>query len=95
MLQSQDNERKRIALELHDAVGQELLIIRNLASLCIKAKNDPEKKESSIEYLNDISSASSSVIETVRNLSKNLHPYQLDNLGLSEALEAVIQRVEK
>ncbi len=94
LLQSQDNERKRIALELHDAVGQELLIIRNLASLCIKAKNDPEKKESSIEYLNDISSASSSVIETVRNLSKNLHPYQLDNLGLSEALEAVIQRVE-
>lgn len=94
LLQSQDNERKRIALELHDAVGQELLIIKNLSTLCIKSLNDPVKNESSTEYIKEISSASASVIESVRTLSKNLHPYQLDNLGLSEALEAVVQRFE-
>ena len=94
LLQSQDNERKRIALELHDAVGQELLIIKNLSTLCMKSLDDPVKQESSTEYIKEISSASSSVIESVRTLSKNLHPYQLDNLGLSEALEAVVQRVE-
>jgi signal transduction histidine kinase len=95
LLQSQDNERKRIAMELHDAVGQELLIIKNMASLCIKAKSDPAKCESSAEYLSEISTASSSVIESVRTLSKNLHPYQLDSLGLSDALESLVQRVEQ
>jgi len=94
LLQSQDSERKRIALELHDAVGQELLIIKNLSTLCMKSLNDPVRQESSTEYIKEISSTSASVIESVRTLSKNLHPYQLDNLGLSEALEAVIQRVE-
>ena len=94
LLQSQDNERKRIALELHDAVGQELLIIKNLSTLCMKSLNNPEQQESSTEYIKEISSASTSVIESVRTLSKNLHPYQLDNLGLSEALEAVVQRFE-
>lgn len=94
LMQSQDNERKRIAMELHDAVGQELLIIKNLASLGIKSMSDPKKSENSAEYLKDISEASSSVIESVRTLSKNLHPYQLENLGISESLEAVIQRLE-
>lgn len=94
LMQSQDNERKRIAMELHDAVGQELLIIKNLASLGIKSISDPQKSENSAEYLKDISETSSSVIESVRTLSKNLHPYQLENLGISESLEAVIQRLE-
>ncbi|OGU79357.1 MAG: hypothetical protein A2279_03485 [Stygiobacter sp. RIFOXYA12_FULL_38_9] len=94
LLQSQDDERKRIAMELHDAVGQELLIIKNLSSLCIKSIDNPEKLDTASEYIKEISSTSSSVIESVRTLSKNLHPYQLDNLGISESLEAVIQRLE-
>lgn len=94
LLQSQDDERKRIAMELHDAVGQELLIIKNLSSLCIKSFDNHEKHETTSEYIKEISSTSSSVIESVRTLSKNLHPYQLENLGISESLEAVIQRLE-
>jgi len=94
LLQSQDDERKRIAMELHDAVGQELLIIKNLSSLCIKSLDNPGRLETSSEYIKEISSTSSSVIESVRTLSKNLHPYQLENLGISESLEVVIQRLE-
>lgn len=94
LLQSQDDERKRISLELHDAIGQELLIIKNMASLSIR-KHEKERGENiSNQYINDISETTSSVIESVRNLSRNLHPYQLDNLGLTEALEAIVSRVE-
>lgn len=94
LLQSQDDERKRIAMELHDAVGQELLIIKNLSSLCMKSIDNPEKLGTASEYIKEISSTSSGVIESVRTLSKNLHPYQLENLGISESLEVVIQRLE-
>jgi len=94
LLQSQDEERKRIALELHDAIGQELLIIKNMALLWLKAKRALAKKNRFVEYIEDISTTTTSVIESVRNLSRNLHPYQLDDLGLTEALEAIVDRME-
>lgn len=92
LMQSQDNERKRIAMELHDAIGQDLLIIKNMALLSLKHNNGSSSKDT--ECINDISETASNVIEHVRNMSRNLHPYQLENLGLSDALEAIINRVE-
>lgn len=90
LLESQEGERKRIAAELHDSLGQNLLVIKNRAQLGqIAAQKDPEMLEQ-FEWI--ISSATQS-IEEVREIAQNLRPYHLDRLGLSKALEVMIEKV--
>jgi signal transduction histidine kinase len=93
LLQSQDREQKKISMELHDAVGQELLVIKNMASLSLKSSEKEQASASLVNYLHEISAAASTVIESVRNLSRTLYPYQLDNLGLTASLESILSRV--
>jgi len=91
LIDSQEQERKRIAAELHDSIGQELLIIKNRALLGLEAcpEDNPAKKE-----LERISNISSQTIGEIREISYNLRPYQLDRLGLTKAIQSIITRVE-
>ena len=89
LIHSQEEERKRIASELHDSLGQDLLIIKNLALLALQ-KNE---KEFTVKQLQEISSTSSSTIEEVRQIAYNLHPYQLDRLGLTKAIKSIILQI--
>ena len=77
LIQSQEEERKRIASELHDSLGQDLLVIKNLALL-------NKKKD---EQFDEISKTAGLAIDEVRRIAYNLHPYQLDRLGLSKAIK--------
>lgn len=88
LIESQEQERKRIAVELHDAIGQSLIIIRNRALMSL---GTPDKHDRVIAQMEEISeSAADSIIE-VRRLSHNLHPYQLEHLGLKTAIETMIE----
>ncbi len=90
LIASQEHERKRIAAELHDSLGQNLLIVKNRAQLGqIAAHNAPEFLEQ-FEWI--VSSATQS-IEEVREIAQNLRPYHLDRLGLTKALEVMIEKV--
>ena len=89
LIESQENERKRIAGELHDSLGQNLLIIKNRALLGLT----PDAPATvSIEQLNEISSTATQAIEEVREIARNLRPYKLDRLGLTKALESIIEQ---
>jgi signal transduction histidine kinase/ligand-binding sensor domain-containing protein len=89
LIESQENERKRIAAELHDSLGQNLLIIKNRALLGLT----PNASQTfSSEQLNEISTTASQAIEEVRQIARNLRPYKLDRLGLTKALESVIEQ---
>ena len=90
LIESQEAERKRIAAELHDSLGQNLLIIKNRALLGL---NTPGDREKAIEQLHEISSAASQAIDEVREIAHNLRPYQLDRLGLTKAIAAIINKV--
>jgi signal transduction histidine kinase/ligand-binding sensor domain-containing protein len=90
LLQYQEDERKRIASELHDSLGQNLLIIKNRAVLGARSADGEYGKK----QLLDISTGASSAIEEVRRISYNLHPYHLDSLGLTKSIKAVIQNLE-
>jgi ligand-binding sensor domain-containing protein/signal transduction histidine kinase len=90
LLESQENERKRIAAELHDSLGQNLLIIKNRALMGLSETND---KDAIIEQLEQISDISSRSIEEVKEIAYNLRPYQIDRLGLKKALEAMVKNV--
>jgi ligand-binding sensor domain-containing protein/signal transduction histidine kinase len=90
LLASQEAERKRIAAELHDGLGQNLLIVKNRAQLGqIAAHGAPELLEQ-FEWI--VASATQS-LEEVRAIAQNLRPYHLDRLGLTKALEVMIEKV--
>ncbi|MEJ2617163.1 MAG: histidine kinase, partial [Ignavibacteriaceae bacterium] len=90
LIHSQEEERKRIASELHDSLGQELLIIKNRASLGL-AKND---KDILITQMKEISNTASNSIDVVRQIAYNLHPYQIDRLGLTKAILSILDQVK-
>ncbi len=90
LIESQEHERQRIAAELHDSLGQNLLIIKNRAVLgALKSAPHPPSQE----QFTQISDSVSQAIEEVREISYNLRPYHLDRLGLTQTIEAMIERV--
>ncbi len=90
LMASQESERRRIAAELHDSLGQNLLIIKNRALI---GANKVANTDAVLKQLDEISSTASYAIEEVRTIAHNLHPYQLERLGLTSALESVIEKV--
>ncbi|MDQ3193824.1 MAG: sensor histidine kinase, partial [Bacteroidota bacterium] len=75
--------------ELHDSLGQDLLIIKNKVLISLK-KADTVKKLK--EDLSEISELTSSTINEVREISYNLRPYELDRLGLTKTIQSLIDR---
>lgn len=90
LIESQESERKRIAGELHDSLGQNLLIIKNRALLGDKVSAEYEPAR---EQFAEINASASQAIDEVRTIAYNLRPYHLDRLGLTSTLEDMIERV--
>jgi len=86
LIASQEAERRRIAVELHDSLGQGLLLIKNRAQLAL----GPPPSDTAAQ-LEAISGLASQAVAEVRQISRDLHPYQVDHLGLTRALEAMIE----
>jgi signal transduction histidine kinase len=92
LIDSQEEERKRIAAELHDSLGQDLLVIKNRALLGLR---EPATTASATEQLGEISRMASHSLEEVRQISRNLRPYQIDRLGLTKALQAMADNMSR
>ncbi|HTR43266.1 MAG TPA: PAS domain S-box protein [Pseudomonadales bacterium] len=90
LIASQEAERERIAGELHDSLGQSLSLIKNHAQLVLLQKKLAADTRKEIET---ISETTSDAIAEMRRISQDLHPYQLDHLGLTGALNALIESV--
>ncbi len=88
LIASQEAERQRIAAELHDQLGQNLLIIKNYALLGL---DGPNGDGPAAERFDEISTTASQALDEVRAIAHNLRPYQLDRLGLTRALESIVQ----
>ncbi|HEY3841140.1 MAG TPA: two-component regulator propeller domain-containing protein [Bryobacteraceae bacterium] len=92
LIASQEGERKRIAAELHDSLGQRLVIIKNLALLLRQNRNSPAPlNRSQSEQLEEILTEVSGAASEVKEIAYNLRPYRLDRLGLTAALRALVQ----
>lgn len=81
LLQAQEDERIRIAKELHDSIGQNILFIKN------KVRKLFEESETELSYSID------QTLENVRNISKELYPAHLDKLGLEKSVELLARQV--
>lgn len=87
--QAQDEERRRIARELHDSTGQDLAVLTmNLGSLRVKA----EQVDPSISNLAaDCEDLARHISTELRTISYLLHPPMLDQMGLASALDWFIE----
>ena len=92
LLASQEQERQRIAAELHDSIGQSLLIIKNGAFLALSDLDEPETVR---EQLEELSESATGAIEECREISYNLRPYQINRFGLTKTLEAIFRRISE
>ncbi|HEY1790881.1 MAG TPA: MASE1 domain-containing protein, partial [Verrucomicrobiae bacterium] len=91
LIASQEAERERIAGQLHDSLGQNLSVIKNQAQLLLLRNGLPPETRAQVEA---ISNTTSLVIDEMRRISQDLHPYQLDHLGLTGALDALIESAD-
>ena len=90
LIASQEAERKRIAGELHDSLGQSLVIIRNWALL---GASQLENKSPAREELDEINTIASRAINEVREIAYNLGPYHLERLGFENSIRDMASRV--
>jgi signal transduction histidine kinase len=91
LIASQENERRRISGELHDSLGQRLIVIKNLTHFLLRPKAASQSEEDRRQTIEEISTEVSFAIDETRTISYNLRPFQLDRLGLSKAIEALIK----
>lgn len=90
----QEAERKQLARELHDEMGQALTAISiNLAA--IERELSPDCLSRIKERLTESSLLTEQTLEQIRELSSNLRPTTLDDLGLVPTLRWYINRYEK
>ena len=88
LVESQETERRHIARELHDEVGQTLTVAEmNLQAMMQSPGEAPFKGR-----LKESLQAVERVLEQVRDLSLNLRPSMLDDLGLEPALRWYCKR---
>lgn len=92
LIKYQEEERKKIAGELHDGLGQDLLLIKNRALLALQ---NQELDSYSFSQINEISETASSVLDTLRAISFDLRPVHIERIGLAEVLKSTIERLRQ
>jgi len=92
LIASQEAERRRIAGELHDSLGQNLSIIKNRTLLANHVANVPAPV---VEHLRAIERIVSDAISETRNLAHNLRPAHIEQVGLTASLQELIREVSQ
>jgi signal transduction histidine kinase len=87
MIAAQDEERRRIARELHDGLGQELSLAKVLIDGVVATESNGRASEAS--------QLIASALQQVRSLSHLLHPPLLDELGLECAVRWYLEGLTK
>jgi len=90
---AQEEERKRLARELHDETVQALIALGQRIEMAQKALDkDPEKAR---QRLAELSALANDTQQEVRRFSRALRPLYLEDLGFVPALEMLAQEVER
>jgi len=93
LLQSQDEERRRIARDLHDSTGQDLVALATmLGQLRVSI---PAGEQKSRRLLSECSHLADRCLGEVRTLSYVLHPPVLDDAGLVDAIRDYVKGFTK
>jgi len=88
LVSAQEEERRSLARELHDAVGQALTAIKMEMGVAQRGVEADSRARASLEEARAIAETT---LQNVRDLSQLLHPSMLDDFGLPEALRAYLR----
>ncbi len=91
LLEGQTTERKRVAADLHDALGSTLSSLRWSIGAIDKNKLEPKQQE----VYQHVQSTIEQAYDQVRLLSHNLLPEELEKQGLWKALEMLIKKLNR
>jgi len=79
LIDNREFQLKKISREIHDSAGQNLILLK------LKAKN---------AGYNDIQHLAENTLNEIREISHNLHPFVLEKLGLTAAIQRLIQMMD-
>lgn len=88
--QSQEEERKRIARELHDDTVQSLIAISQRIELIKEILDNPVETRT---RLNEVRTMITGAIASVRQFSRDLRPLALEDLGLRAAMQYLVNQL--
>jgi signal transduction histidine kinase len=77
LMENTEEERMRIARDLHDGVSQELLVLKN------QIRNNQENTNEKIDF----------IINEIRMISRDLHPVMLDKIGLKSSVQHICEQM--
>ncbi|MBN2184515.1 MAG: PAS domain S-box protein [Candidatus Krumholzibacteriota bacterium] len=80
LIESIEDERSHIALDLHDEIGQSMIVVEGEFSM-LEKKLDADDPET-LERVRHIRAQIHGLTDTIRQISYSLHPAMLDDLGL-------------
>ncbi len=89
MLSAEEDERERIARDLHDGIGP-LLSTSNIYIKALAETNDMSRKQNAMERLSE---TINEAIHTVQEISNNISPHILKNFGLTAAVQSFLNKL--
>jgi signal transduction histidine kinase len=92
LVSAQEEERRAIARELHDEVGQALTAIKMELGV---AHREMQSGSRAFSLLAGARSIAESALQSVRDISQLLHPSMLDDLGLPDTLDTYLRSFSK
>src|SRR5664280_746693 len=89
IINTEENERKRFAKDLHDGLGPILSTVK----MSLSALNERIKDSTGTIILNNTTHLVNEAIGTIKEISNNLSPHILTNFGLSSAISAFTTKI--
>lgn len=89
IINTEENERKRFAKDLHDDLGPLLSTVKMSVTAMAARATDPVDKD----IINNTSHVVNEAIATIKDISNTLSPHVLTNFGLESAINSFIKRV--
>ena len=87
LIEAQEQERRRIARDLHDDINQRLALLG--VKIGALKRHLPLSQDQLLEGLRDLSERTSDIANGIHAISRQLHSSQLDYLGLVSAVEGL------
>jgi signal transduction histidine kinase len=91
IINTEENERKRFAKDLHDGLGPILSTVK----MSLSALNERIKDSTGTVILNNTTHLVNEAIGTIKEISNNLSPHVLTNFGLSSAIGAFTTKINQ
>jgi signal transduction histidine kinase len=91
IINTEENERKRFAKDLHDGLGPILSTVK----MSLSALTERIKDQSGSVILNNTNHLINEAISTIKDISNNLSPHVLSNFGLASAISAFTNKINQ